>query len=104
MVVGEFLYVFALMFIGIFGFAMLIRLLAQAFLRQSGGFDVYIKADENAAAFVEFARGSGQIRQVGILLTGGEFDAQVRLLAQKYPMIRLAEPGQGEVEFWTEQV
>ena len=71
MVVGEFLYVFALMFIGIFGFAMLIRLLAQAFLRQSGGFDVYIKADENAAAFVEFARGSGQIRQVGILLTGG---------------------------------
>lgn len=87
---GEFLYAFVLMFLAIFGLAMLIKALAWALLRQRGGrFEVYIKSDADAEDFVEYARQMGHIKQVNIMLTGGECDDNARLLAQKYALVRL---------------
>lgn len=92
---GEFFYVFVLMFLAIFGLAMLIKALAWALLRQRGGrFEVSIRAGADAADFVEFARQTGQIKRVSIMLTGGEYDEQARLLARKYAQVVLCEKKQ----------
>ncbi|MBD5111205.1 MAG: hypothetical protein HDT42_01525 [Ruminococcaceae bacterium] len=67
----QFLYVFALIFLLIFGFAMLIHLLAKALLDGSTRrYDIYVKGDENIAEFLKNARDSSFIGEVYIIEKG----------------------------------
>lgn len=64
----QFLYVFGLMFISVFGLATLLRLLAKALLDgASREFDVYVKDDENIEEFIENAEKSPFIGKVYII-------------------------------------
>lgn len=88
---AEFLYVFALMFVSIFGLEVLIKLLAWAVIRPHGKtrFTVQVKADEHTAEFVEFALSTRRINCVEIIPSGTESDEAARLLAEKYPTVVL---------------
>lgn len=69
----QFLYVFGLMFISIFGLATLLHLLAKALLDSaSREFDVYVKNDENIDEFLENAKKSPFIGKVYIIADGTE--------------------------------
>lgn len=64
----QFLYVFALMFISIFGLAMLLHLLAKALLDgASREFDVYVGDDENIEEFLDKAKRSPYIGRVYVI-------------------------------------
>lgn len=64
----QFLYAFGLIFLLIFGFTMLIHVLARALL--DGGtrcFDVYVKRDENISDFLKYAENAPFIGRVYII-------------------------------------
>ena len=64
----QFLYVFALMFISIFGLAMLIHLFAKALLDgASREFDVYVGDDEDIEEFLAKAERSSYIGKVYVI-------------------------------------
>lgn len=64
----QFLYVFALMFISIFGLAVLLHLLAKALLDgASREFDVYVGDDENIEEFLDKAERSPYIGKVYVI-------------------------------------
>ena len=64
----QFLYVFALMFISIFGLAVLIHLLAKAlFDGASREFDVYVGDDEDIEEFLVKAERSAYIGKVYVI-------------------------------------
>ena len=69
----QFLYVFGLMFISIFGLAALLHLLAKALLDgASREFAVYVKNDENIEEFIENAKKSPFIGKIYIIADGTE--------------------------------
>lgn len=70
----QFLYVFALMFLSIFGLAVLLHLLAKALLDgASREFDVYVGDDENIEEFLDKAERSPYIGKVYVINDkGGE--------------------------------
>lgn len=69
----QFLYVFGLMFISIFGLATLLHLLGKALLDgASREFDVYVKKDENIDEFIENAKRSPFIGKIYIIADGTE--------------------------------
>lgn len=64
----QFLYVFIMMFISIFGLAMLLHLLAKALLDgATREFDVYVGDDENIEEFLEKAERSPYIGKVYVI-------------------------------------
>lgn len=64
----QFLYVFALMFLSIFGLAVLLHLLAKALLDgASREFDVYVGDDENIEEFLDKAERSSYIGKVYVI-------------------------------------
>ncbi len=64
----QFLYVFALMFISIFGLAMLLHLLVKALLDgASREFDVYVGDDEDIEEFLDKAQRSPYIGKVYVI-------------------------------------
>lgn len=64
----QFLYVFALMFISIFGLATLVHLLAKALLDGAArAFDVYVMDDENIEEFIDRAQRSPYIGKIYII-------------------------------------
>ena len=81
----DFLYVFSLMFLLIFGLAVLVKLIALAVL--SGGakkHDVYVRSGEDIGAFVESMRANPHVRRVVILSAGSEWDKEAEQLAERY--------------------
>ncbi|MCM1166366.1 MAG: hypothetical protein NC299_05045 [Lachnospiraceae bacterium] len=69
----QFLYVFGLMFISIFGLAALLHSLAKALLDgASREFDVYVKNEEDIDDFIENARHSPFIGKIYIIVDGSE--------------------------------
>lgn len=67
----QFLYVFALIFLLIFGFAMLIHLLAKALLDGSTRrFDIYVQSDENIEEFLKNAEEAPFIGEVYVIKKG----------------------------------
>lgn len=69
----QFLYVFALMFISIFGLATLVHLIAGALLDGAArAFDVYVKNDENIEEFIENAEKSPFIGKIYIIADDSE--------------------------------
>ena len=78
----EFLYVFSIMFLLIFGLTVLVKLIAWAVLtRCSVKHDVFVRSGEDLNGFVASVRRDPHVRRVVILSAGNE-DA-VRL-AEKY--------------------
>ena len=69
----QFLYVFGLMFISIFGLAMLLHLFIKALLDGAAReFDVYVKNDENIEEFIENAEKSAFIGKIYIIADDSE--------------------------------
>ena len=91
----EFLYVFALMFLSIFGLEMLIRLFFGALLNSAARrFDVYVRAEDGLDEFVRFAGKCSHIGKINIILSGGEPDNAARSLAKKFAEVNIIG-GQG---------
>lgn len=81
----QFLYVFALMFLSIFGLTMLIKTAAGAILSHDlRRHDVYVRCSDDIVGFVEHIRRSPGVARVVILSCGGECDREAQLLAEKY--------------------
>ena len=81
----QFLYVFSLMFLSIFGLAVLVKLAAYAVMtRGMRRHDVYVRSGEDISGFVEHVRRSPGVNRVVILSSGDENDEEARRLAQKY--------------------
>lgn len=81
----QFLYVFSLMFLSIFGLAVLVKLAEYAVMtRGMRRHDVYVRSGEDISGFVEHVRRSPGVNRVVILSSGDENDEEARRLAQKY--------------------
>lgn len=81
----EFLYVFLLMFLLIFGLAVLVKLIAWAVL--SGGavkHDVFVRSGEDLEGFVSSVRKDPHVRRVVILAAGNKWDEDAKRLAERY--------------------
>lgn len=84
----EFLYVYGLMFLAIFGAAMLAELFWKALFKSSlSSVDVYVKPSEELSEFVVQARKSGFVGEINIV--GGEENEQARALAEKYDNVHI---------------
>lgn len=69
----QFLYVFGLIFLSVFGLAVLLHMLAKAlFDGASREFDVYVKDDENIDEFIENAKKSPFIGKIYIIADDSE--------------------------------
>jgi hypothetical protein len=97
----EYLYVFLLMFLGIFGLAMLIKLFADALMKSAcRRFDVYVKSDEGLEEFVDYARKSEHIGEINLIVSNrAEQEKTAKILEEKYADVHIANPmsrgGQG---------
>lgn len=91
----EYLYVFVLMFLSIFGLTMLIKLFVQALLNGAQRrFDVYVRADEGVEEFVEYARRCSHIGDINLIVSGDERDKPAAYLAEKFAEVHIVG-GQG---------
>lgn len=82
----EFLYVFAMMFLLIFGFVVLLKILFGALLDSSRRkFEIYIKDREDIEEFLESAKKSAFIERVIVISdkTGGDCQ-KIRKITEKY--------------------
>ncbi len=81
----EFLYVFSLMFLSIFGLTMLIKLAVCAlFSRDLHRHDVYVRSGEDIGGFVEHMRRDPRVARVVVLSAGNDSDKEAQRLAEKY--------------------
>lgn len=88
----QFLYIFSLMFLSIFGLTMVIRLAACAFLsRDLKRHDVYVRSGEDIGSIVEELRKSPRIGRVVIIPAGGEHDEEARRLAERFGNVSIKE-------------
>ena len=88
----QFLYVFSLMFLSIFGLTMLIRLAVCAFLSHDlRRHDVYVRSGEDIGSVVEELRRNPRVGRVFILPDGGVFSDEARQLAEKYGNVSIKE-------------
>lgn len=90
----QFLYVFLLMFLSIFGLAMLIKSAAESFLAGCvREHDIYVRSCEGIGDFVIFARRCPHIGRVIILAAGNEWDAEAKRLSGRYSGVLFIENG-----------
>ncbi len=81
----QFIYVFSLMFLSIFGLAVLIKLIAWAILSKGAHrHDVYVRSGEDIGGFVESVRRDPHVARVVILSAGNDWDKESRRLAERY--------------------
>ena len=81
----EFLYVFAMMFLSIFGLAVLLKVLFSALLDSSRRkFEVYIKDCENIEEFLESAKKSAFIEKVIVITEKSDKSEALRKITKKY--------------------
>ena len=81
----EFLYVFSIMFLLIFGLTVLVKLIAWALLaRGAVRHDVFVRSGEDLDGFVGSVRKDPHVRRVVILSAGNEWDEDARRLSEKY--------------------
>lgn len=84
----QFLYVFALMFLAIFGLAVLVKLFVKALLDgASRKFEIYVRNDENIEELLINLRRNPNIGRVCIIVNGSCGD--LKALEQKYDDIRI---------------
>lgn len=81
----QFVYIFSLMFLSIFGLAVLIKLVAWTLLtRGVCRHDVYVRCGEDISGFVESVRKDPHVSRVVILSAGNEWDKDAEQLAARY--------------------
>ena len=81
----EFLYVFSIMFLLMFGLTVLVKLIAWAELpRCSVKHDVFVRSGEDLDGFVASVRRDPHVRRVVILSAGNEWDEDAVRLAEMY--------------------
>lgn len=86
----QFLYVFALMFLSIFGLAVLVRLFTKALLDGSSRkFEIYVKSDENIEELLMNIDNNPNIGRVYIIVNGGSGDLSE--LEEKYSDVKIME-------------
>lgn len=84
----QFLYVFALMFLGIFGLAVLVRLFVKALLDgASRKFEIYVRNDENIEELLVNLRKNPNIGRVCIIVSDNCGD--LTELEQKYDDVKI---------------
>lgn len=84
----QFLYVFALMFLGIFGLAVLVRLFFKALLDgASRKFEIYVRNDENIEDLLMNLRNNPNIGRVCVVVSGGCGD--LTELERKYDDVKI---------------
>ena len=85
----QFLYVFALMFLSIFGLAVLIHLLVRALTDGSSRkFDIYVREDENIEEFLENIGKNPNIGRVCVIVNKNN-DGGLERLAEKYADVKI---------------
>lgn len=83
----QFLYVFSMMFLSIFGLVVLLKVLYSAlFDGCTRKFEVYVKDCENIDEFLENARKSAFIGQITVITEKSETD--LKSLSEKYEDVR----------------
>ena len=81
----QYLYVFSLMFLSIFGLTMLIKVAVFALMsRDVRRHEIYVRSGEDMTGFVEHIRISPRVSRVVILSSGNECDEEAQQLAEKY--------------------
>lgn len=86
----QFLYVFALMFLSIFGLAVLVRLFTKALLDGSSRkFEIYVKSDENIEELLMNIDNNPNIGRVYIIVNGSSGD--LSQLEEKYSDVKIME-------------
>lgn len=86
----QFLYVFALMFLSIFGLAVLVRLFTKALLDGSSRkFEIYVKSDENIEELLMNIDNNPNIGRVYIIVNGSSGD--LSQLEEKYNDVKIME-------------
>lgn len=84
----QFLYVFALMFLSIFGLAVLIHLLFRALLDGSSRkFEIYVKEDENIEELLDNLGKNPNIGRVCVVVN--KDDGSLERLSEKYADIKV---------------
>ncbi len=79
----QFLYVFALMFISIFGSVVLVHLLANALMNSpSGKFEIYVRQGENIEELIANFRRDPNIDRVCVIVNKN--DGSLEGLSEKY--------------------
>lgn len=81
----EFLYVFAMMFLSIFGLVVLLKVLFSALLDSSRRkFEVYIRDREDIEEFLESAKKSAFIEKVIVITEKTDKSEALRKITEKY--------------------
>lgn len=81
----QFLYVFSLIFLSVFGLAVLILLGVRAFLHHGAHrHDVYVRSGEDIGGLVESVRRSPYVGRVIILSAGNDWDEEAERVSQRY--------------------
>lgn len=81
----EFLYVFAMMFLSIFGLVVLLKVLFSALLDSSRRkFEVYIRDREDIEEFLESAKKSAFIEKVIVITEKTDKSESLRKITEKY--------------------
>ena len=84
----EFLYVFALMFLSIFGLAVLIHLLFRALTEgASRKFEIYVRDDENIEELLANLGRNPNIGRVCVIVN--KYDRSLERLAEKYADVKI---------------
>lgn len=79
----EFLYMFTLIFLLVFGVTMLVKVALGALFSSGSKRDIYVRMDENIEEFIGWARGSRQIGRIYLLVPEGDSE-KAQSLAEKY--------------------
>lgn len=86
----EFLYVFALMFLSIFGLAVLVRLFTKALIDGSSRkFEIYVHSDENIEELLKNLDNNPNIGQVYVIVN--EYRGDISELEDKFENVKVLE-------------
>ena len=86
----QFLYVFALMFLSIFGLAVLVRLFTKALIDGSSRkFEIYVRNDDNIEELLKNLDNNPNIGQVYVIVN--EFRGDVSELEDKFENVKILE-------------
>ena len=86
----EFLYVFALMFLSIFGLAVLVRLFTKALIDGSSRkFEIYVRSDDNIEELLKNLDNNPNIGQVYVIVN--EYRGNISELEDKFENVKIVE-------------
>lgn len=93
----EFLYTMVMVFLPMYGLAMLIRAAADFLLGDAVRTDIYVRSQDGIGEFVRNAHNCRCIGGIYLVLNGGESDRAALLLAEKYADVHIVGGEAGEI-------